>query len=308
VIQTLTRFASGNVATLIYYSLQRNFIATSPRSRPYAAFSRRCCLRRMSLLGRLLRQPVIASKASMLARSPLARPSPVLARCAGTFLHHERPDNSVDTPFEFDEESEKEIAFTLSKYPDTLQGKQSGIMPLLWIVQQQLDKAHGTIKPKYADEGATPFPKSQGGGGWVPISAMHKIAERLGCSHMDVYEVATFFTIYNREKLGKFHIQLCATTPCMVCGAYDIMCARATACAPRPPHVVRVACEPRARRRRTHTFSPHLRCGHCRGVLAARITLLTLTCGVRLLARAGTLSRRTWASRVARRVLTVSSR
>jgi len=180
-------------------------------------------LRRMSLLGRLLRQPVIASKASMLARSPLARPSPVLARCAGTFLHHERPDNSVDTPFEFDEESEKEIAFTLSKYPDTLQGKQSGIMPLLWIVQQQLDKAHGTIKPKYADEGATPFPKSQGGGGWVPISAMHKIAERLGCSHMDVYEVATFFTMYNREKLGKFHIQLCATTPCMVCGAYDIM-------------------------------------------------------------------------------------
>jgi len=159
----------------------------------------------------------------MLARSPLARPSPVLARCAGTFLHHERPDNSVDTPFEFDEESEKEIAFTLSKYPDTLQGKQSGIMPLLWIVQQQLDKAHGTIKPKYADEGATPFPKSQGGGGWVPISAMHKIAERLGCSHMDVYEVATFFTMYNREKLGKFHIQLCATTPCMVCGAYDIM-------------------------------------------------------------------------------------
>ena len=52
---------------------------------------------------------------------------------------------------------------------------------------------------------------------------MHKIAERLGCSHMDVYEVATFFTMYNRNQLGKFHIQLCATTPCMVCGAYDIM-------------------------------------------------------------------------------------
>jgi len=40
---------------------------------------------------------------------------------------------------------------------------------------------------------------------------------------MDVYEVATFFTMYNREKRGKFHIMLCATTPCMVCGAYDIM-------------------------------------------------------------------------------------
>ena len=136
------------------------------------------------------------------------------ARGAGTFLHHDRPENPVDGTFEFDDESEKEIAFTLSKYPDTLQGKQSAIMPMLWIVQQQLDKAHGTIKAKYADPGATPFPKSQGGGGWVPFAAMHKIAERLGCSHMDVYEVATFFTMYNREKLGKFHIQLCATTPC----------------------------------------------------------------------------------------------
>lgn len=149
------------------------------------------------------------------------RSSPVPS--AGPFLHNNVPDNTADTPFEFDEESEKEIAFTLSKYPDTLQGKQSGIMPLLWIVQQQLDRAHATIKDKYADPGATPFPKSQGGGGWVPLAAMHKIAERLGCSHMDVYEVATFFTMYNRQKLGKFHIQLCATTPCMVCGAYDIM-------------------------------------------------------------------------------------
>jgi len=142
---------------------------------------------------------------------------------AGGFIHVNTPENLPDSPFEFDEESEKEIAFTLSKYPDTLQGKQSAIMPMLWIVQQQLDKAHDTIKYKTSDPNATPFPKSQGGGGWVPLAAMHKIAERLGCSHMDVYEVATFFTMYNRNKLGKFHIQLCATTPCMVCGAYDIM-------------------------------------------------------------------------------------
>ncbi|KAL1525629.1 hypothetical protein AB1Y20_020482 [Prymnesium parvum] len=145
------------------------------------------------------------------------------ARLAGGFIHVESPENSVHDTFTFDAESEKEIAFTLAKYPDTKQGKQSAIMPLLWIVQQQLDKAHATIKYKQADENATPFPKSQGGGGWVPLAAMHAIADRLGCSHMDVYEVATFFTMYNRNKLGKFHIQLCATTPCMVCGAYDIM-------------------------------------------------------------------------------------
>ena len=162
-------------------------------------------------------------RASAPLRTPVAslRTSP--ARAAGIFKHHEVAGNSVNDDFVFDEESEKEIAFTLSKYPGTLQGKQSAIMPMLWIAQQQLDKAHATINAVHADPGATPFPKSQGGGGWVPIAAMHKIAERLGCSNMDVYEVATFFTMYNREKLGKFHIMLCGTTPCMVCGAYDIM-------------------------------------------------------------------------------------
>jgi NADH dehydrogenase (ubiquinone) flavoprotein 2 len=171
----------------------------------------------------------LARASSLVARRPtLLQASPVLQtfRGAGTFIHHDHAENSVSDSFDFDEESEKEIAFTLSKYPETLQGRQSAIMPMLWIVQQQLDKAHPTMNVKHADPGATPFPKSQGGGGWVPIAAMHKIAERLGCSHMDVYEVSTFFTMYNREKLGKFHIQLCATTPCMVCGAYDIMCAR----------------------------------------------------------------------------------
>ena len=68
----------------------------------------------------------------------------------------------------------------------------------------------------------------------VPLAAMHKIAERLGCSHMDVYEVSTFFTMYNRKPQGKFHIQLCGTTPCMVCGAYDILCASATSPPPSP--------------------------------------------------------------------------
>ena len=167
----------------------------------------------------------LASRAPALSglRAAAVAPRVLGARQAGTFKHHDTEANSAETPFEFDAEAEKEIAFTLAKYPDTLQGKQSAIMPMLWIVQQQLDKAHVTINAKYADPGATPFPKSQGGGGWVPLAAMQAIADRLGCSHMEVYEVATFFTMYNRDKLGKFHIQLCATTPCMVCGAYDIM-------------------------------------------------------------------------------------
>jgi len=173
------------------------------------------------MLARLARS--VAPRAQRLLAPRAANLRTTSPALAGQFIHQESAENNAETPFEFDEESEKEIAFTLSKYPDTKQGKQSAIMPMLWIVQQQLDKAHDTIKYVTADQNATPFPKSQGGGGWVPLSAMHKIAERLGCSNMDVYEVATFFTMYNRNKLGKFHIMLCATTPCMVCGAYDIM-------------------------------------------------------------------------------------
>jgi len=161
-------------------------------------------------LSRVFRPPVVA-------RSLRTTP----AALAGPFKHEPTQINSEDTPFEWSKESEAKIEFTLSKYPDTKQGKQSGIMPLLWIAQQQLDKAHGTVSALPV-KGAVDFP-AQGSGGWVPLAAMHAIADRLGCSHMDVYEVATFFTMYNRKPQGKFHIQLCATTPCMVCGAYDIM-------------------------------------------------------------------------------------
>ena len=115
---------------------------------------------------------LLARRAASALGSPLLRAAhhprsmpPSLLRTpsrtmAGIFKHHEHSKNSVEDVFEFDEESEKEIAFTLSKYPETLQGRQSAIMPMLWIVQQQLDKAHPTMNVKYADPGATPFPKS----------------------------------------------------------------------------------------------------------------------------------------------------
>ena len=85
--------------------------------------------------------PLLRGSSRLLPAARSALPASVAAarvpvRHAGVFKHHERPENSVDGDFEFDAESEKEIAFTLSKYPDTLQGKQSAIMPMLWIVQQ----------------------------------------------------------------------------------------------------------------------------------------------------------------------------
>lgn len=50
--------------------------------------------------------------------------------------------------------------------------------------------------------------------GWLPISAMHKVAEILELPNMRVYEVATFYTMFLRKPTGKYHIQVCTTTPC----------------------------------------------------------------------------------------------
>jgi len=59
-------------------------------------------------------------------------------------------------------------------------------------------------------------------GNFVPLAAMNKVAEICEVPPMRVYEVAAFYTMFNREKVGKYFIQLCGTTPCMVCGSEDI--------------------------------------------------------------------------------------
>lgn len=52
---------------------------------------------------------------------------------------------------------------------------------------------------------------------------MNKIARILEVNPMRVFEVATFYTMFNQQKIGTHHIQVCTTTPCMICGAYDIL-------------------------------------------------------------------------------------
>jgi NADH dehydrogenase (ubiquinone) flavoprotein 2 len=86
----------------------------------------------------------------------------------------------------------KKVQKILAKFPSNY--KQSAVMPLLTLAQEQNDN-------------------------WLPLAAMNKVAEMLEMPPIRVYEVATFYTMYNREKLGKYHIQLCGTTPCMLCGS-----------------------------------------------------------------------------------------
>merc|ERR1712219_512 len=59
--------------------------------------------------------------------------------------------------------------------------------------------------------------------GWLPISAMHHVAEVIGMPRMRVYEGATFYTMFIRNPVGKYHLQLCTTTPCWLRGSDEIL-------------------------------------------------------------------------------------
>jgi NADH-quinone oxidoreductase subunit E len=82
----------------------------------------------------------------------------------------------------------------IAKYPEGRQA--SAVIPLLWKAQEQE--------------------------GWVTEPAIRVIADMLGMAHIRVLEVATFYTMFNLEPVGKYLIQLCGTTPCMLRGAEDI--------------------------------------------------------------------------------------
>jgi NADH-quinone oxidoreductase subunit E len=83
----------------------------------------------------------------------------------------------------------------VAKYPEGRQ--QSAIIPLLWRAQEQSD-------------------------GWLPEAAIRHVSEFLGMAHIRALEVATFYTMFNLEPVGKFHVQFCGTTPCRLRGADDI--------------------------------------------------------------------------------------
>lgn len=59
--------------------------------------------------------------------------------------------------------------------------------------------------------------------GWLPIAAMHKVADILELPNMRVYEVATFYTMFMRKPTGKYHLQVCTTTPCWLRGSDEVL-------------------------------------------------------------------------------------
>ena len=103
----------------------------------------------------------------------------------------EQPEN-----FEFNSTSLDVAKSIIAKYPKDKQ--QSAVMALLYIAQKQNSN-------------------------WIPLAAMKYIGKFLDMPYIKVYEVATFYTMYNLAPVGKHFIQVCTTTPCMIRGAYKLV-------------------------------------------------------------------------------------
>jgi NADH-quinone oxidoreductase subunit E len=92
----------------------------------------------------------------------------------------------------------------IARYPPGRQ--QSAVMPLLDLAQRQVG-AETTTQ------------------GWLPVPAIEFVAAQLGMPYMRAYEVASFYTMYNLAPVGRYHVQVCGTTPCMLRGSDDVLSA-----------------------------------------------------------------------------------
>ena len=103
----------------------------------------------------------------------------------------EQPDS-----FEFNEENLKIANDIIKNYP--VDKQQSAVMSFLYLAQRQNNN-------------------------WIPLVAMKYIAKLLNMPYIKVYEVATFYSMYNLSPVGKYFVQVCTTTPCMIRGAYKLV-------------------------------------------------------------------------------------
>ncbi len=105
---------------------------------------------------------------------------------------------SKDQPekFEFNDKNIELAKKMINNYPKGKQ--QSAVMSLLYLAQRQNNN-------------------------WIPLAAMKYIAKFLNMPYIKVYEVATFYSMYNLSPVGKFFYQVCTTTPCMLRGAYKLV-------------------------------------------------------------------------------------
>jgi NADH dehydrogenase (ubiquinone) flavoprotein 2 len=113
----------------------------------------------------------------------------------GLMVHRDSADNNSSLKWEFSKENETKVQTILKRYPPNY--KRSAMIPLLDVAQQQ-------------------------NAGYLTVPVMNHIAELLEVAPIRVYEVATFYSMFNRSKVGSYHVMVCGTTPCMLRGSRDI--------------------------------------------------------------------------------------
>ena len=104
--------------------------------------------------------------------------------------------------FQWTEANAKTAKAIVARYPE---GRQmSASIPFLDLAQRQVGAETGTQ-------------------GWLPIPVMEVVARELDMPYVRVVEVATFYTMFNLAPVGRFHVQVCGTTPCMLKGSDDVL-------------------------------------------------------------------------------------
>jgi NADH-quinone oxidoreductase subunit E len=103
--------------------------------------------------------------------------------------------------FAWTAENAVEAARIIALYPPGRQA--SAAMPLLWLAQGQVAAATGSA--------------------WLPVPVIEYVAAQIGMPYIRLYEVASFYTMYNLAPVGRYHVQVCGTTPCMLRGSDDIV-------------------------------------------------------------------------------------
>lgn len=106
-----------------------------------------------------------------------------------------RLDPNQPSDFEFTHENLAWAMEQIKKYPEGRQ--QAAVLPILWRAQEQHDR-------------------------WLPEPAIRYVADLLEMPYIRVFEIATFYTMFNLSPVGRYHVQLCGTTPCMLRGANEI--------------------------------------------------------------------------------------
>ena len=107
-----------------------------------------------------------------------------------------RQMQAANTPFQFTPENQAQLQHIIAHYPD---GRaQSAVIAALDLAQRQHQ-------------------------GWLSREAIEEVAKQLAMSEIRVYEIASFYTMFNLQPVGQYHLQVCTTTPCWLRGSDDVL-------------------------------------------------------------------------------------